>query len=221
MSIEPLLNLDKITANKPTRIIILCNNSRFKNSSYIALNKHRKNRTSIIREAHLPNNASYRCKIMNIMDPSGAGNSNESFVFSRKTSHNRGPLRFVSSLIPCLPFLAMQSFNFQNHAVVILVSIASTSVIRRLLQSHRFWKRVINLFKGTKKCVKEKPEEIKKTSVAPNPKLWRLTSEDLLVTMDAYKIEYFVYNMCMMLVWWVISRLASFVRRFYSKNNRK
>lgn len=79
----------------------------------------------------------------------------------------------------------------------------------------------MNLFKEKHKCVKEKPEESKKTSVAPNPKLWRLTVEDFLVTLDAYKMEYFVYNMCMMLAWWVVSRLVSLVRRLYFKNDRK
>lgn len=183
----PLLNSEPI--------ITLCNNKNPSYSYIAALNKQSKNRAFIISEAHLSNDASYQGKFI----------SDRSFVFSRETSHK-------SFCISSLPFLAIQGINFQNHAVVIL---ASTAVIVKLLQNPSFWKRVMNVFKKRNKCVKEKHEETKKTSV------WRLRSDDLLVTMDAYKIEYFVYNVCMMLLWCLISRLISFLCRFYSKNHTK
>lgn len=78
MSIEPLLEI-KIIARKPTRKLILSNNLRFKDSSYLI--RQRKNTASIVREA----------KIMAITRPSGAGNSDESFDFTIETSPKKYP----------------------------------------------------------------------------------------------------------------------------------
>ncbi|KAL8547696.1 hypothetical protein ACS0TY_007135 [Phlomoides rotata] len=67
-SIDPLQKINKIVARKPTQKLILSNNLGFKNSTY--LNKQRKDTALIIREATI----------------SGAGNSDESFVFTQEIS---------------------------------------------------------------------------------------------------------------------------------------
>ncbi|KAI3464182.1 hypothetical protein Pfo_020845 [Paulownia fortunei] len=137
MILEPLLDLDRVMARRPTRKLILGQALVFKNLSYSVFKKHRKDGVWITREAHLVNDISVqamRSEIMAIMGFNGARKSNyvvstfiqeERFIFISKTSHKA--YRACSCVISYL-----QGFSFAGITRYI-VHFQSRSIYVRLI----------------------------------------------------------------------------------------